>query len=222
MQKATLAAESRDQFGKGVARRLRAQGKVPAVIYGKTMVPQGLAVDHKAITKVLGGHAGLNVLIDLAIAGADPVVALVKNYQTNPLKRVMTHVDFVAVNMNAPMELEVPIHLQGNAPGVKEGGILEASRRALHIRCLPSKIPDAINVDISALGIGDSIHADDVKLPDGVEFPHSDNFCIVQVVTPQKEEVAAPAVAAATPAAGAAAPTAAAAAAAPAKAPTKK
>lgn len=210
MQRSELVAQTRDGLGKGFARRLRVSGKVPAVLYGKQQTPIGLAVEQKSITKVLGGHAGLNVLIDLAVDGKPPVVARVREYQVNPLKQVLTHVDFVAVDMNQPMDLEIAIHFEGSAHGVKEGGILEASRRMLHVRCLPSKIPDYIAIDISGLGIGESIHANDVKLPEGVEFPHAENFSIVQVVTPQKEEVAAPVAAvaaatAATPAAGAAA-----------------
>lgn len=190
MARTALAVGSRP-VGKGAARRLRVQGALPAVLYGKGQTPMALCVDAKALHSTLHTSAGRNVLIDLAIDSKDTVVARVKDVQLEPLRYKPIHIDFQTVDLLEKIVVEVPVHFDGKAPGVKEGGILETSRRSLEVRCLATAIPEQIVIDISALNIGDSIHANDVQLPQGIEFPHAENFSIVQVVAPQKEEVAA-------------------------------
>lgn len=190
MARTALAVQSRP-VGKGAARRLRVQGALPAVLYGKGQTPVALCVDAKALHSTLHTSAGRNVLIDLAIDSTNTVVARVKEVQLEPLRYKPIHVDFQTVDLREKIVVEVPIYFEGKAPGVKEGGILETSRRSLEVRCLATEIPEHITVDISALNIGDSIHANDVQLPQGIEFPHAENFSVVQVVAPQKEEVAA-------------------------------
>lgn len=215
MEKAALTATTRE-LGKARTNGLRISGKIPAILYGRDHKPVTISVDGKAIHKVLSTKAGLNVLIDLDIEGKEKVMARVCDYQASPLTREFTHIDFQIVDLKRKIEVEVPLHFEGKAPGVKEGGVMDIQRRSLQVKCLPTAIPEFIAVDISTLNIGDNIHMDDLKLPEGVECPHDQNFAIVAVVPPAKEEevvVAAPvegeAAAAAAPGApGAAAPAA--------------
>lgn len=216
MEKASLTATTRE-LGKAKTNGLRVSGKIPAILYGREHKPVTIAVDGKSVQKALSTKAGLNVLIDLDIEGKEKVMARVCDYQASPLTREFTHIDFQIVDLKRKIEVEVPIHFEGKSPGVKEGGVMDIQRRSLHVKCLPTSIPEFIAVDISALNIGDNIHMDDLKLPEGVECQHDQNFVIVAVVPPAKEEevvVAAPAegeaaAGAAAPAAGAAAPAAA-------------
>lgn len=217
MEKASLTATSRE-LGKAKTNGLRVAGQIPAILYGREHKPVTIAVDGKSIHKVLSSKAGLNILIDLDIEGKEKVMARVCDYQAHPLTREFTHIDFQIVDLKRKIEVEVPLHFEGKAPGIKEGGVMDIQRRTLDVKCLPTAIPEFIAVDISALNIGDNIHMNDLKLPEGVECPHDQNFVIVAVVPPAKEEevvVAAPvegeaaAAGAAAPAAGAAAPAAA-------------
>lgn len=213
MERTALAATSRE-LGKAKNNGLRNAGKVPAILYGRDHKPVNIAVDNKEILKAVSSKAGFNVLIDLNIGGAEKVVARVCDYQAHPVTRELTHIDFQVVDLTRKIEVEVPLHFEGKSPGVKEGGVMDIQRRSLNIRCLPTAIPEFIAVDINALNIGDNIHMDDLKLQEGVECPHDQNFVIVAVVPPAKEEevvVAAPvegeaAAAAGSPAAGAATP----------------
>lgn len=187
MERLSLAAKGRDS-GKGSSRRLRAAGALPAVVYGKGLEPKAVSVELRPMTRALKTAAGLNVLIDLAIDGASPMLVRVKEYAAHPLKNTLQHVDFQSINMSETIDVEVPLHFVGTAPGVKEGGIVEISRRTIAVRCLPTDIPSAIDVDISQLQIGQSVHANDLQIPAGVTWAHAENFSVVQVVAPQKEE----------------------------------
>jgi large subunit ribosomal protein L25 len=206
MEKASLTATTRE-LGKAKTNGLRIMGQIPAILYGREHKPVTIAVDGKSIHKVLSTKAGLNILIDLDIAGKEKVMARVCDYQAHPLTREFTHIDFQIVDLKRKIEVEVPLHFEGKSPGIKEGGVMDIQRRSLSVKCLPTAIPEFIAVDISALNIGDNIHMNDLKLPEGVECPHDQNFVIVAVVPPAKEEevVAAP-VEGEAAAAGAAAP----------------
>lgn len=209
MERASLTIEPRNA-GKGVSRRLRVVGRVPAVLYGKTVKPQNVSVDRRELEKIVKTKSGMNVIIDLKVSGGDSGLALIRDYQADQFKRDFTHVDFQAISLTDKLDIEVPVLLVGESIGVKEGGVVEQLRRTVYIRALPTTIPDKIDVDITELKIGDSIHADELKLPEGVEFPHALNYAIVAIVPPAKEEVAAvtvaPVVEGAAPAEGAATP----------------
>lgn len=187
MERTGLNAGIREA-GKGLAGRLRTEGKVPAILYGRGHDPVSLTVDEKAFLKVIHTSAGRNVLIDLNIDDKEKVLARVRDVQVHPVYQGTLHVDFQIVNLTEKIEVEVPVHLEGKSIGVKEGGVLDISRRSLMLRCLPTSIPEFISVDISALQIGDSIHNNDITLPEGVEYQHNENFSIVQVVAPIAEE----------------------------------
>ncbi|MBI2092661.1 MAG: 50S ribosomal protein L25/general stress protein Ctc [Deltaproteobacteria bacterium] len=207
MEKISLEASIRKE-GKGAARRARLQGAIPGIVYGKTYKPVYVTVNEKALEKAVATHAGLNVLLDLAVADKEKVVARICDYQADPIERTFTHVDFQVVDLKQKITVDVPVQFTGKSKGVKEGGVLVIDRRELKVKCLPIAIPEHIDVDITELMVGDSVHINDLKLPEGVECSHEINFSIVSVVAPMKEEVAAP-VAEAVTAEGAAAATAA-------------
>jgi len=194
MERFGLTAETRNN-GKGAARKLRAAGKIPAVLYGTSVEPQSLAVDAFTFEKIAKQAQGSTMVFDLEVAGKKST-ALVRDYQADPFRREITHIDFQAVGLNDKIEVEIPVQLSGDPVGVKEGGILEQLRRTLNVRCLVSNIPSHFDVDVSGLDIGDNIHANELTLPEGVEFPHAANFTIAAVVPPTKEEEVKPAVAA--------------------------
>lgn len=210
MERTTLIASPRE-LGRSKISALRNAGQIPAILYGREYKPVTLSVDNKAVLSAMSSKAGFNVLIDLNITGGEKVVARVSDYQANPVTRNFTHIDFQVVDLTRKIEIEVPLHFDGKAPGVKEGGVMDIQRRSLLVRCLPTAIPEFLSVDIGTLNIGDNIHIDDVKLPEGVECQHEHNFVIVAVVPPAKEEevvaaapVAGEAAAGAAPVAGAA------------------
>lgn len=191
MQHIQLSVSIREQRKKGGARKTRAAGKVPGIIYGKGYENILIEADPKEVEKVFSGTAGTNALLQLQIGGKDSLVAMLKDYQADILTRKFTHLDFVKLDLTKKIRVEVPIHFVGKAEGVKEGGIMEVIRRELPVICLPTAIPKDIEVDVSALKVGDSIHINDLKLKEGVEVPHDVNFVLVAVVAPQAEEVAA-------------------------------
>ena len=186
MERISLVAEGRSK-GKGIARRLRVAGKIPGVLYGKKIDPVSISVDERELVKAT--KKTMNILIDLTVEDGDSGLALIRDYQADPFKRQFKHVDFQAITLDEKLDIEVPINLVGISAGVKEdGGVVEQSRRTLQISAFPDKIPSAIEIDISELNIGDSIHANEITLPEGVEFPHRTDFTLVAIVPPAKVE----------------------------------
>lgn len=196
MEHIKLSAEARET-GKGFNRRARVKGLIPAIVYGKKRTPINVQVPEKDLIKATTTEAGFNALFDLTISGKETVLARIREYQADPIRRNFVHVDFQAVDIKEKIEVEVPVEVIGKSKGIKEGGVLEIQRRTLHLKCFVSAIPDKIVIDISDLDIGQSIHADQIKLPEGVEFPHDTNFTVLGVIPPTKEEEA-PTAAAAT------------------------
>ena len=199
----TLAARVRDGAGKGSARRLRAQGLVPAVVYGRHLEnPVHIAVDPIEVKKAIATPHKFNTLLSLKLDGQPERLVLLKDYQQDPLSREMLHADFIDVRENEQVKVNVPLVLTGRAVGVAEGGILSQSRRDLEIFAMPGAIPEKIEADVSHLKIAQSLHINDVKMPEGVRVKSHVNYTIAVVSVPEKEEVA-PVAAAATPVAGA-------------------
>jgi large subunit ribosomal protein L25 len=199
----TLAARVRDGAGKGSARRLRAQGLVPAVVYGRHLEnPVHIAVDPNEVKKAIATPHKFNTLLSLKLDGQPERLVLLKDYQQDPLSREMLHADFIDVRENEQVKVNVPLVLTGRAVGVAEGGILSQSRRDLEIFAMPGAIPEKIEADVSHLKIAQSLHINDVKMPEGVRVKSHVNYTIAVVSVPEKEEVA-PVAAAAAPVAGA-------------------
>jgi large subunit ribosomal protein L25 len=190
MERPVLPAEIREGIGKGRARKLRAKGLVPAIFYGPRTQSISLVIDAKELAKTLQTEAGENVLIDLDIRKGDRSerkVVMMKDVQIDPLQGTALHTDFYEVVMDEMITVEVPIHLVGKPEGTKMGGILEQVRRVIQIQCLPGDIPKRIDVDVSSLKIGDSIHVQEIQM-EKVKILSDANLTIATVVPPVVEE----------------------------------
>jgi large subunit ribosomal protein L25 len=197
MQRPILTAEIREGVGKEKAKKLRTKGLIPAIFYGPRSQTIPLVIDSKELAKVLQTEAGENVLIDLDIRKgnqSDRKVVMVKDIQIDPLQRITLHTDFFEVTMDEMVTVEVPVHLVGKPEGTKMGGILDQIRRVIQIQCFPGDIPKSIDIDVSLLKIGDSIHVQDIKV-EKVKILSDTNYTIATVVPPVVEEKVVEAVA---------------------------
>jgi large subunit ribosomal protein L25 len=194
MEAVTLTAASRTTTGKGVARSLRRDGKIPAVIYGHGRDPQPLTVDQRDVTRLLDAIGSEATLINLAIDNAPAVQALVREVQRNPVRRAdVIHLDLYAVVANEPIIVDVPVHLVGTADGVRnQGGVVDHHLHRLSVKCLPGNIPDHIEIDVTPLRVGDAIHVRDVTVRGG-ELMHDADVSIVGVMSARVEAAAEPA-----------------------------
>jgi large subunit ribosomal protein L25 len=185
-----LKAERRSATGRSAARKLKARGVVPAVIYGAKDKPQPLQLSERDINAMLSHASGENILVELEIDGDQSGrLALVQEIQHSPVRGDVLHIDFHAVSMDEKIHAEVPVETIGTANGVKNfGGLLEQNLRALAIECLPRDLPDRIVVDVSALNIGDSIHVRDLQLPAGVTTRMQPDLTAFSVLAPAVEE----------------------------------
>lgn len=186
-----LDTEVRTQGGKGVARKLRKAGKIPAVLYGPKNDPVSLSVNAHDFNKVLIKAEGEQVIFTLRLDG-DERLALIKELQRHPVNDSVRHIDFYSISVEDKVEVEVSIKPVGKAKGVEiGGGVLEMIQRTITIRCLPLAIPKEIEVDISDLDVGDAIHISDLTPPEGVEFTEPPETTLITVVgaTVQAEEV---------------------------------
>ena len=192
MATATLTADVREDTGKGAARKLRAAGRVPAVIYGHHRAAQSLSVDAREIGRILERVSASSVF-DLSMGGGS-VRALIREIQRHPVSRALVHVDFQELVAGEKVTVRVPLVFVGTAPGVREqGGLLEEVTRELEISAEPSSIPDHIDVDVSALTLGHPLHVRDLALPAGVTALTDAGTTIVQVSASRTGEEAAPA-----------------------------
>jgi len=195
MEEIELQAEKRNVGARSVVKAIRRQGRVPGVAYGDGE-PTALSVDERTLMAILKSERGRNALINLKIDGAAHPV-LLKEIQRHPITRIVRHVDFHRISLKKRIETAVPIHVQGEAPGVKVGGgILEHVVRDVRVRCLPAEIPAALNVDVSNLQINQSIKGKDLVAPQGVELLLDAELVIVNIVAPTELEEVAPAAAA--------------------------
>jgi large subunit ribosomal protein L25 len=198
MEETVLQAEKREMSTKGTVRAMRRSGRVPAVAYGDNEAPIALSVDEKSVLAILKSERGRNSLINLKIGeSAHPV--LLKEIQRHPITRSLRHVDFYRISLKQKIETTVPVHVKGEAPGVKlGGGILEHVLRDLKVRCLATEIPSSVDADVSALQVNQGIKAKDLPLPNGVELLIDPEAVIVNIVPPTiLEETPAPGAAAA-------------------------
>lgn len=182
-----LKGTRREKLGKGGARKARAAGEIPGVLYGHGETPVPVAVGSREFDVALRGHKGGNAIVSLSVAGTD-FTALVRDVQYDPITHQIIHLDFQHISLTEMIEVSVPIHLTGIAVGVKDGGgILEPITRELEVRCLPTAIPASIDVDVAALNIGDSIHVRDLQLGN-LEVLTDPDTTIATVVPPSVVE----------------------------------
>ena len=186
-----LKGARREQIGKGGARRARAAGQIPAVLYGHGETPQPLAVDFHEFEVALRGHKGGNAIVNLNVPGGE-VTALVRDVQYDPVSRTIIHLDFQHISLTEQIVVEVAVHFIGIPVGVKDGGgILEHLVRTLEVRCLPTAIPPSIDVDVTALNIGQNLHVRDLAPGKGYEMITDGDVAVAAVVAPAAEEVVA-------------------------------
>ena len=208
---AVLEATVRDSRGKNEARRTRAEGKVPAVLYGLTSSGKAeataIAVEPKALTKILHSEAGANTLISLKLAGTGDTRVLVKEYQLDPITHQILHADFYRIAMDKVLRITVPITVKGEAPGVKQqGGILEYVHRQVEVECLPADIPENIEINVGELMLHQGVRVRDLPQNPKVKPVSDADMMIVHVIMPKAEEAPAAATAEGAAAAAPAAP----------------
>lgn len=200
MKKIALSAQVREKAGKGVARSLRRNAQVPAILYshGKSTP---IAMVNKDVTKVLNTEGGEHALINLKLEGASggEKLAMIKDYQLDPISGKLIHLDLMEVAMNEKVKIQVAVHITGSAIGVKEGGIFQYGQRQLDIECLPNQIPDFIEVDISNLKVNESLHVRSITAPEGVKIL-TDPDATVATIQPPISEAKLEAMLTATPA----------------------
>lgn len=191
--KPELKAEPREATGKGYARKLRAGGRIPAVVYGHQMETMSITVDAKEAEQLFHQISVENTIVELKIAGKKtPLRTLVREIQTHPHRPDFVHIDFYRIQKGVAVEVEIPISLQGTPEGVRqEGGILDQIVYEIRVKCIPSKIPESVEVDVTALEIGDAIRIVDVDLGEGVEILLDPERTICHVVPPRVLEVEA-------------------------------
>jgi len=190
MAKSVLNVETRVRTGKGGSRKVRQDGLVPAVVYGKGVEALNLRLDPKALQQAVATEAGWNTLLTLKGDGPfDGLVVILKDMQIDAIRRNPTHVDFLAIDLKKTLAVMVPVQPVGKAQGVVEGGTLQLIRHELEVYCLPTNIPTSIEIDVTALNVGEGIHIDEVSFPEGVESQHDVNFTVLTVVGRMAEEV---------------------------------
>ena len=187
MAEVRIEASRRDSWGKGAARRIRASGRVPGIVYGHGMEPLPIALDRREFVTALQTDAGFNVLLDIAVDG-DTTLALMKDLHRDPVRGTLLHADFIKVDRDEEVEVEVPIHLVGEAAGVKEGGALEHPLNSVHVRCKATEVPQGIDADVSALNIGETLRVSDLASGRSFEILNDPDSVIAVVAAPVSEE----------------------------------
>jgi len=211
METTKLEAEVRAERGKGPARRLRSEGKLPAVFYGPDVDATPLTVDPKELEEALRGPRGRNTLFELTV-GSDTHLAMVRDVAVEPVSRSLVHADLLRVTEETPVKVEIPLRTTGRAAGVVAGGKLNVTRRTIPVRTTPGNIPAELTVDVTELEMFQAVSVADLVLPEGVEVGLDSDLTLAIVLEDRRakilaeEEAAAEAAAAAAPAAAAAAP----------------
>jgi len=191
MERTEIAFEARSETGKGIGRRLRRAGKIPAVIYGPGVdQPRSVAVTARDLVAILNKPDGMNRTIDL-LAGEERLPVVVKDYQIDAISRAILHCDFLALKDDVPVEVEVPVRTTGRSLGEETGARLFLARREIKVRCLPGQIPEILTVDVSQMDIGDVVYVDQVPYPEGVRPTYKARYpvIVVQKAKAVEEEV---------------------------------
>lgn len=195
MATVNLAAAPREKTGSQATKAVRRQGLVPANLYGHGMKPINLQVDAKQLSQALHTKAGENVVINLQVEGVKlkESTCLIKELQHNPITDKIAHVDFTVISLTEKIDVKVPVTVKSaaEAPGVKEGGILDVVHHEIEVECLPTEIPEKIEIDIKTMKVGDTIHVKDLSLPKGVTAKLDADEVIISLHPPAKEETAA-------------------------------
>src|SRR3954451_12748832 len=185
----TVTAESRDSRGKNEARRLRASGSMPAVVYGGATGPMPVAVSPKELTKVLNSKTGHNTIFNLSVTGKEDTPVMIVDWQFDPIKDTLLHADLKRIDLNQRLIVKVPVVTQGDPKGVKlQGGIHEIITREVEIECLPNDIPEQFTVNVAELMVGQSIRAGDIPVSGSMRLLSPPDAVISHVVSLKVEE----------------------------------
>ena len=185
----TVEAEPREDFGKNAARRTRAAGRIPGVVYGGGGPVIPVSVDPVGIRNILHSESGHNTIFTLEVRGKAPARAMVRDWQSEPVRGGLLHVDLVRIALDTKLRLKVAIHVSGEPKGVKvEGGVFEFMLREVEVECLPDDIPEAINVDVSPLALGQSLRVSELTISSKVKVLTDSNRVVAHVVAPRAEE----------------------------------
>jgi len=183
-----IPAEARSSRGKNEARRLRAKGLLPAVLYGAAQDPVPVAVSPKEIAKILRSKAGHNTIFNVTLSGGESTPAMIADWQNEPIKDTLLHVDLKRIDMTKRVHVKVPIFTTGDPRGVKEqGGLLEAITREVEIECLPVDIPEEFRIDVANLMIGQALRASDLNLPESLKLLSGADAVLAHVVALKAE-----------------------------------
>jgi large subunit ribosomal protein L25 len=191
LEQIDLKARVRKTVGNGPARALRREGKMPAVLYGPKTEPVLLSIDMREFEQVVKKGSIGSALLNLQIQNGKTFTrsAMVKELQTHPVTGKFLHVDFYEIDMEHKIKVKVPVVAKGKSQGVELGGMLQIIRREIEVFCLPSAIPEAIEVDVTELDIGDSIHIQEIPLEGDIEIPADVNFTVLTILSPKVEAI---------------------------------
>jgi len=188
-----VEVQPRTDVGKNESRRMRATGRVPGVVYGGDRPAVSIAVDQRSVLEILRSETGENTLFTLKLEGTDSKrVVMIRDYQRDPVKGKLLHVDFVRVDLTKAIEVQVPVHVIGTSVGVKlEGGLLDHVIREVSVSCLPADIPESLELDVSEVHVGQHLSVRDIKVTDKIKILDDPDQTVVVVAMPKAEEVAA-------------------------------
>lgn len=190
MELIELKANVRTGRKKGPSRRLRAEGRIPAVLYGPGAETIALSIDTTVLDKAIKSKTGSQAFFNMVIDGGDigNKTAMIKNVQMHPVTRHMIHADFYEIAMDRKIRAMAPVTVTGKCIGVENGGMLQIIRRELEVLCFPNRMPQEIEIDITDLDMGDSVHIQDITAEEGIEFPHDVNFTVLTILSGRPEE----------------------------------
>lgn len=190
MELIELKANVRTGRKKGPSRRLRAEGRIPAVLYGPGAETIALSIDTTELDKAIKSKTGSQAFFNMVIDGGDigNKTAMIKNVQMHPVTRHMIHADFYEIAMDRKIRAMAPVTVTGKCIGVENGGMLQIIRRELEVLCFPNQMPEEIEIDITDLDMGDSVHIQDITAEEGIEFPHDVNFTVLTILSGRPEE----------------------------------
>jgi len=179
--KTSLKAAPRARKGSGRLNQMRREGWLPSVIYGRGVENKNLKVDNKSFTELLAHSSSDNIIINLEIEGEGTRLAFLQAIQHDPISGAAVHADFLAIDEKTEITAHIPAHIHGESPGVKSGGVIEQYVHAIEITCLPDDLPEGIDLDISGLQLGDSLHLGDIKYPNGVRPTHAADVVVIHI-----------------------------------------
>jgi large subunit ribosomal protein L25 len=180
-KKTSLKAAPRARKGSGRLNQMRREGWLPSVIYGRGIENKNLKVDAKSFTELLAHSSSDNIVINLEIEGEGTRLAFLQAIQHDPISGIAVHADFLAIDEKTEITAHIPAHVHGESPGVKAGGVIEQYVHAIEITCLPDDLPEGIDLDITSLQLGDSLHLGDIKYPKGVRPTHAADVVVIHI-----------------------------------------